>query len=121
MVASAPGEASGKIWSRTSPRSEDDAEALGAFAEGNVSVRTAATSDAGTGEFCGCVAVFFSAAAFSALRAPDAGDDFATGGFSLRTGCSTRFCGAVVVAVVFGTEGEESGRVRRVFCGAMLP
>src|SRR5260370_23865797 len=81
MVASAPGEASGKIWSRTSPRSEDDAEALGAFAEGNVSVRTAATSDAGTGEFCGCVAVFFSAAAFSALRAPDAGDDLQLAGF----------------------------------------
>src|SRR5260370_9254780 len=99
MVASAPGEASGKIWSRTSPRSEDDAEALGAFAEGNVSVRTAATSDAGTGEFCGCVAVLFSAAAFSALRAPHAGEDFATGGVFLPPGLPTCFGRRVVVGV----------------------
>src|SRR5258707_15451843 len=109
MVASAPGEASGKIWSRTSPRSEDDAEALGAFAEGNVSVRTAATSDAGTGEFCGCVAVFFSAAAFSALRAPDAGDDFATGGVFLRKGWSTGFRRGGGWGASSGGVGKELG------------
>src|SRR5260370_33905481 len=65
MVARAFAETSGKTWSRTSPRAGDDAEVLGAFAGGNVSVRTEAGVGAATCEVCGCAAVFFPAAVFS--------------------------------------------------------
>src|SRR5258708_27346176 len=61
MVARAFSETSGKISSRTSPRSEDDAEALGAFADGNVSVRTEAGVGAASAELSGSAARFFSA------------------------------------------------------------
>src|SRR6266849_4711501 len=119
MVASAPGEASGKTWSRTSPREEDDTEALGTFADGNVPVPTAAVVEAGTDKVCGCVAGFFSAAALSEVRESDAGDGFAAGASSRRAGCSAGFAGAVVAAVVVEADEEESGRWPRIFGRAM--
>ena len=119
MVASAPGEASGKIWSRTSPREEDDAEALGTFADGNVPVRTAAVVEAGTDKVCGCVAGFFSAVTFRELRESDAWDGFAAGGSSRRPGCSAGFAGGAVAAVVVEADEEESGRRPRIFGRAM--
>src|SRR6266853_4151955 len=119
MVASAPGEASGKIWSRTSPREEGGAAALRSLADGNVPVRTAAVAEAGTGKACGCVAGFFSAAAFSELRGSDAGDGFPPAGTSPRVACSAGFAGAVVAAVVVEADEEESGRWPRIFGRAM--
>src|SRR5438445_5663535 len=102
MVASALGEASGKIWSRTSPREEDAAEdegealgALAAFTDGNVSVRTEAGVGAATGELFGCATEelgggdtgFFSGAAFSEFCFADGDSGFAAGGTSRREGC----------------------------------
>src|SRR2546421_8760579 len=82
MVARAFSETSGKIWSRTSPRAEDEAEALGAFADGKTSVRTAAGVGVASGELGGWAAGFFSAAVFSELRvAAGGGGFFSWGGF----------------------------------------
>src|SRR5258708_23668547 len=76
MVARAFAETSGKPWSRTSPRPGDDAEVLGAFAGGNVSVRTEAGVGAATCEVCGCAAVFFPAAVFSEFCVAGGADFF---------------------------------------------
>src|SRR5260370_3081514 len=76
MVARALAETSGKTWSRTSPRAGDDAEVLGAFAGGNVSVRTEAGAGAATCEVCGCAAVFFPAAVFSGFCVAGGGSFF---------------------------------------------
>src|SRR5260370_42430960 len=97
MVARALAEASGKSCSRTSPRAEEEAEALGAFsdgadgADGSVSVRTEAGVGAATGELSGFGAFFFSAAAFSAFCVAGGADGFGAAGLSRRAGCSTGF------------------------------
>src|SRR2546421_10869177 len=94
MVARAFSETSGKIWSRTSPRAEDEAEALGAFADGKTSVRTAAGVGVASGELGGWAAGFFSAAVFSELRVAAGGGGFDSGG-GLRNGRgSAQFGGA---------------------------
>src|SRR5260370_16551246 len=98
MVARALSEASGKICSRTSPRAEEDAEALGAFsdgadgADGSVSVRTEAGVGAATGELSGFAPFFFSAAAFSAFFVAGGADGFGAAGLSRRARSSTGFC-----------------------------
>src|SRR5260370_33608101 len=100
MVARALSEASGKICSRTSPRAEEDAEALGAFsdgadgADGSVSVHTEAGVGAATGELSGFAAFFFSADAFSAFCVAGGADGFAASGLSRRPGRATRVCQA---------------------------
>src|SRR5258708_24433616 len=91
MVARAFAETSGKPCSRTSPRAGDDAKALGAFADGNVPVRTEAGVGAATGELCGCAVGFFSAAVFSEFCVADGADGFEAGGISRRAGCSIGF------------------------------
>src|SRR5882762_6773930 len=73
MLARAFSETSGKISSRTSPRSEEDAEALGAFADGNVPVRTEAGVGAASAELSGSAIRFFSAV-FSESRVADVAD-----------------------------------------------
>src|SRR2546421_10722402 len=90
MVARAFSETSGKIWSRTSPRAEDEAEALGAFADGKTSVRTAAGVGLASGELGGCAAGFFSAAVFSELRVAAGAGGFCSGAGSGRAGRSAR-------------------------------
>src|SRR5260370_41877436 len=95
MVARALSEASGKICSRTSPRAEEDAEALGAFSDGadgadeSVSVRTEAGVGAATGELCGWAAVFFSAAGFNQVFVAGGPDGLPSPGHSRRAGCLT--------------------------------
>src|SRR5260370_29622563 len=79
MVARACAETSGKTWSRTSPRPGDDADVLGAFAGGNVSVRTEAGVGAATCEVCGCAAVFFPAAVFREFCGAGGGSLFCAG------------------------------------------
>src|SRR5260370_6291688 len=96
MVARALSEASGKICSRTSPRAEEDAEALGAFsdgadgADGSVSVRTEAGVGAATGELSGFAAFFFSAAAFSAFCVAGGAGGFGAAGRSRPAGLLPR-------------------------------
>src|SRR3981189_3858882 len=87
MVARAFSETSGKSSSRTSPRSEDDAEALGAFADGNVSVRTEAGVGAASAELSGSAERFFSAV-FSESRFADVADGSEAARVSRRAGCS---------------------------------
>src|SRR5258708_22818645 len=121
MVARALSEASGKICSRTSPRAEEDAEALGAFSDGadgadeSVSVRTEAGVGAATGELCGCAAFFFSAAAFHAVCVAGGARGFAAAGLSRRAGCSTGFVSAGGCAAAVAQDHAESGRVPRDF------
>src|SRR5258708_39692594 len=88
MVARAFSETSGKICSRTSPRAEEDAVVLGAFAEGKVSVRTAARAGVATGELSGCGTGFFSAAAVSEVCVAVDADGLGADGVSRRAGCS---------------------------------
>src|SRR6202158_709015 len=90
MVARAFSETSGKTSSRTSPRSEEDAEALGAFADGNVSVRTEAGVGAASAELCDSAARFFSAV-FSEFCVADVADGSEAARFSTRAGCSIGF------------------------------
>src|SRR6266851_3634715 len=120
MVARAFSETSGKICSRTSPRAEDDAEALGAFADGKVSVRTAARAGAATGELSGCATGFFSAAAVSEFCVAVDADGFGADGASRRAGCSIGFgCAAGGAEAV--EEGEEaSERWPRIFGSAKI-
>src|SRR5258708_29195866 len=116
MVARAFSETWGKICSRTSPRAEEDAEVLGAFAEGKVSVRTAARAAVATGELSGCAAGFFSAAAVSEFCVADVADGLGADGVSRRAGCSIGF-GCAAGGGEAGGEGEEAaGRWPRVFC-----
>ena len=127
MVARAFAEASGKIWSRTSPRAEDETGVLGAFADGNVSVRTEAGIGAAADEGFGCAAgevlggapVFFSAAAFSEFCFAEGADGFGGGGISRCEGCSTSFGGAATGAEDAEAEDEESGRWPRIFGSTM--
>src|SRR5712692_6704855 len=120
MVPRAFAEASGKICSRTSPRAGDEAEALGAFADGNVSVRTEAVVGAVTGELCGCAAVFFSAAAFSEFCVADVADGFGVGGVSRPAGRSAGFCCAAGGAEAVAAVDEESERWPRIFGSARM-
>src|SRR6266702_1675831 len=97
IVARALSEASGKICSRTSPRAEEDADALGAFSDGadgagaSVPVPTEAGVGAATGELSGFAGFFFSAAAFSEFCVAGGADGFGAAGLSRRAGCSTGF------------------------------
>src|SRR6266851_4077470 len=120
MVARAFSETSGKICSRTSPRAEEDAGVLGAFAEGKVSVRTAARAGVATGELSGCGTGFFSAAAVSESCVADVADGLGPDGVSRRAGCSIGFgCAAGGAAAV--EEGEEaSERWPRIFGSAKI-
>src|SRR2546421_908154 len=115
MVARAFSETSGRVSSRTSPRAEDEAEALGAFADGKTSVRTAAGIGVACGELGGCAAGFFSAADFSELRVAAGGDGFDSGGVSRSAGCSTSFGGPAGWAEAVAEDGGDSGRWPRVF------
>src|SRR6266852_1619542 len=119
MVARAFAETSGKIWSRTSPRAGDDAEVLGAFAGGNVSVRTEAGVGAATGEVCGCAAAFFPAV-FSEFCDAGGADFFGAGGLARCAGCSTGFGCAEVEADVAEADDEESERWPRIFGNAKM-
>src|SRR5437667_7025107 len=118
MVARALPEASGRICSSTSPREGDDAELLGAFADGNVSVRTAAGVGVVTAEPRGSGAALFTAAALSEFCVAAGGDGFGAGavsrraGFSTGSGC-TSGCTAAVAA-----DDEESERWPRIFGSA---
>src|SRR5256885_14724137 len=94
MVARAFAGASGKTWSRTSPRVREDAEVLGEFADGNVSTRTEAGEGATTGDLAGWAPGFFSAAAIGEVRVVEGADGFKSEGGSRRTGCSTGLDGS---------------------------
>jgi hypothetical protein len=134
MVPRAFWGASGKIWSRTSPRAEgaavdnavdevldeavDDAGALGAFADENVPVRTEAGVGATGGGSWGAGAVFFSAGAFNVFCGPDG---FGDGGVARRAGGSTAFGGAAAAgAEAVEAEEEESERWPRIFGSAKM-
>src|SRR5437763_17111783 len=88
MVARALTEASGRICSSTSPREGDDAELLGAFADGNVSVRTAAGVGVVTAEPRGSGAALFTAAALSEFCVAAGGDGSRAWRVSRRPGAS---------------------------------
>src|SRR5216684_767309 len=120
MVARAFAETSGKTWSRTSPRARADAEVLGAFAGGNVLVRTEAGVGVATCEVCGCAAVFFPAAVFSEFCVAGGADFFGAGVVSRRAGCSTGICWAAVGADVAEVDDEESDRWPRIFGNAKM-
>src|SRR5713226_4907238 len=120
MVARAFAETSGKICSRTSPRAGEAAEALGAFADGSVPVRTEAGDGVATGELCGWATVFFSAAAFSEFCVADVADGFGAGGVSRRTGSSTGFGWAAGGADAVAAVDEESERWPRIFGSARM-
>src|SRR2546430_6016794 len=115
MVARAFSETSGRVSSRTSPRAEDEAEALGAFADGKTSVRTAAGIGVACGELGGCAAGFFSAADFSELRVAAGGGGFYSGGGSPSAGCSTHLCGPPGPAEGGGQGAGDTGRMPRSF------
>src|SRR2546430_16051881 len=116
MVARAFSETSGRVSSRTSPRAEDEAEALGAFADGKTSVRTAAGIGVACGELGGCAAGFFSAPDFSELRVAAGGGGFDSGGGLRSAGCSASFCGAPGWGGgVCGGDGDPRTRARG-FC-----
>src|SRR6266852_3676518 len=117
MVARAFAETSGKTWSRTSPRAGDDAEVLGAFAGGNVSVRTEAGVGAATGELCGGGGVFFPAAVFSEFCDADV---FGAGRVSRRAGGSTGFCCSAAGAEAVEADEEESDRWPRILGNAKM-
>src|SRR6267143_1518825 len=116
MVARAFSETSGKISSRTSPRSEDDAEALGAFADGNVSVRTEAGVGAASAELSGSAARFFWAV-FSESRVAD-GSEAAR--VSRRAGCSIASGCAAGWAEAVEADDEPSERWPRIFGSAKM-
>src|ERR1700674_4004969 len=122
MVARAFSETSGKISSRTSPRSEVDAEALGAFADGNVSVRTEAELGAASAsaELCGSAARFFSAV-FSESRVADVADGSEAAWLSRRAGCSVGFGCAAGGAEAVEAGDEASERWPRIFGSAKMP
>jgi hypothetical protein len=105
---------------------------IGAFADGNVSVRTEAGIGAATGELFGCATEelgggdtgFFSAAAFSESGFADGASGFGADGFgageiSRREGCSASFGGAAAGAEEAEADDEESGRRLRIFGSAM--
>src|SRR5258708_37829399 len=115
MVARAFAETSGKPWSRTSPRPGDDAEVLGAFAGGNVSVRTEAGVGAATCEVCGCAAVFFPAAVFSEFCVAGGADFFWDGGVFRRARCSDGNLLGGGGARAAGGGGQGSGPWRKEF------
>src|SRR6267378_3854818 len=120
MVASAFAEASGKTCSSTSARAAEGAEALGAFADAKVPVRTEAGVGVATGELCGCATVFFSAVAFSEFDFGSAADGFGAGGTSRRAGCSRALgCAAGWTAAV-AAEDDDSGRRPRIFGSAII-
>src|SRR5580693_5771319 len=91
MVALAFSEASGKTWSRTSPRAGEAAEVFGATAEGKVSVRRAAVEVAAAGERSGSSTGFVFATALDGFCVSDFAADFVAGPASVRVGCSTGF------------------------------
>src|SRR2546429_3938696 len=107
MVARALPEASGRICSSTSPREGDDAELLGAFADGNVSVRTAAGVGVVTAEPRGSGAALFTAAALSEFCVAAGGGGvgggagFPRAGFLAGSGCNLGWTAAVAA------DGEE--------------
>src|SRR5467141_1230038 len=117
MVARAFAEASGKTCSSTSARAAEGAEALGAFADAKVPVRTEAGVGVATGELCGCATVFFSAVAFSEFDFGSAADGFGAGGTSRRAGC-LRALGCWTAAVA--AEDDDSGRRPRIFGSAII-
>src|SRR5260370_29630206 len=110
---------SGKICSRTSPRAGDDAEALGALAEGKVSVRTEAGVGAATGELCGCAAGFFSAAACRVLSVAAGEDGLGADAACRCAGCSTRFGCAAGGGEGGGGGDGRAGRRARDFWGGV--
>src|SRR5260370_29271633 len=115
MVARAFAETSGKTWSRTSPRAGDDAEVLGAFAGGNVSVRTEAGVGAATCEVWGCAAVFFPAAVFSEFCVAGGADFFGAGVGLRRARCSGGILWVAGGADVAEGDDEEKDRWPRGF------
>src|ERR1700730_1974171 len=121
MVARALSETSGRTSSRTSPCAGEDAVVRGAFAEGKVSVRTAARVLAATGELSGRAAGFFSTAVFSDFCGADDADVFGAGGVSRRTGCSTGLGVPAGRAGAAEADDEESERWPRIFGSAMMP
>src|SRR5258708_37284572 len=120
MVARAFSETSGKICSRTSPRAEEDAVVLGAFAEGKVSVRTAARAGVATGELSGCGTGFFSAAAVSEVCVAVDADGLGADGVSRRAGCSIGSGCAAGGAEAVGADEGGSGRWPRIFGRAKI-
>jgi hypothetical protein len=88
---------------------------LGAFTDGNVSVRTEAGVGLVTGELFGCATEelggsdtgFFSAPVFSGLSFAAGADGFGAGGVSRPAGCSTGFA---PVAEDVEADDEESER-----------
>src|SRR6266849_1085992 len=120
MVARAVGEASGKIWSRTSPRAGGDVEPLGAFADGIVSVRTEAGTGVVTGELCGGAEGFFSAAVFTEFCLADGTGGFAADAVPRRAGCSTGFGCSAGTAADVEADDEESERWPRILGSARM-
>src|SRR5260370_42335365 len=120
MVARGCSETWGKICSRTSPRAEEDGVVLGAFAEGKVSVRTAARAGVATGELSGCGTGFFSAAAVSEFCVAVDADGLGADGVSRRAGCSIGFGSATGGAEAVEEGGEGSGRWPRSFGSAKI-
>src|SRR2546427_5784732 len=118
MVARALPEAPGRICSSTSPPGGDDAELLGAFADGNVSVRTAAGVGVVTAEPRGSGAALFTAAALSEFCVAAGGGGLGAGAGFRRAGV---FAGAgCVFRGATGLSGGEpkAGRVGQEFLGA---
>ena len=107
-------ETSGRTCSRTSPCVGEAAEGLGAFADGNVSVRStagagagAAAEDAWAGELGGDgSAGFFSAPAFKEFGAAG----FVEGAVSRCAGWPEGFGGEAGCAAAVEAEEEDSGR-----------
>src|SRR6267378_559785 len=119
MVARAFSETSGKISSRTSPRSGDDAEALGAFADGNVPVRTEAGVGAASAELSGSAARFFSAV-FSESRVVDVADGSEAARVSRRAGSSIVSGCPAGGAEAVEADDEASERWPRIFGSAKM-
>ena len=129
MVSRAFWGASGRIWSRTSPRAEgdavedtvDEAGALGASADEKVSVRTEAGVGAAGGGVCGVGAGFFSGAAFNDFCGADG---FGDGGVAARRAGGEAGVAddsdEVEAGAAVEAEEEESERWPRIFGSAKM-
>ena len=99
---------------------EDEEGVLGAFADGNLSVRTEAGVGVVIGELFGCATVFFSTVVFGEFFAGGGTDGLGAGGISRREGCSAGFDGAAAGAEDVEADDEESGSRLRIFGSAKI-
>src|SRR2546427_2842228 len=117
MVARALPEAPGRICSSTSPPGGDDAELLGAFADGNVSVRTAAGVGVVTAEPRGSGAALFTAAALSEFCVAAGGGGLGAGAGFPRAGVLTGSGWTFGCTAAGAADDEKAGRWAKGFWG----